>query len=414
MERITANESNQMPSHRLYLICGFLLLASAINYMDRQTLANVGKRVTDEFQLTEQQYGALETSFGLSFAAGSFILGILADRINIRFLYPLILFLWSTVGFLTGFTHSYYELLLCRGLLGFFEAGHWPCGLKAIQLLLTPSKRTMGNSVLQSGTSIGAIITPIIMLSTLTNQIESWRIGFQVVGAIGFIWLIAWFFIIRKSDFQIKDPANSKTANPIQTIWLDLLSRKMIVIICIISIINVTWQILRGWLPKVMLQEHEYTEKMTSYFTSAWYVMTDIGCLGSGAFALWLTNRGKSIKSSRLIAFAICTVLCASLFMLPWIQNRSVLLFLFLISGAGALGLFPIYYSFSQDISRHHQGKVAGFTGVIAWSLSSPTAMLFGWLADRTHTFSIGLAIAGVLPLIALAILYALWPNDET
>ncbi|MFN9914105.1 MAG: MFS transporter, partial [Pirellulaceae bacterium] len=138
-----------------------LLLASAINYMDRQTLANVGLRVTTELSLKEQQFGALETVFGMAFAAGSLIFGFLADRLSIRWLYPLVLLLWSAVGFLTGFIESYSQLLLCRGLLGFFEAGHWPCGLKATQALLNPGQRPLGNSVLQSGTSIGAIITPL-------------------------------------------------------------------------------------------------------------------------------------------------------------------------------------------------------------------------------------------------------------
>ena len=52
-------------------ICGLLLLASTINYMDRQTLANVSVRITQEFQLNQEQYGNLELAFGWAFAAGS-------------------------------------------------------------------------------------------------------------------------------------------------------------------------------------------------------------------------------------------------------------------------------------------------------------------------------------------------------
>ena len=153
-----SSASISIPRSRLFTICGLLLLASAINYMDRQTLASVSKRITDEFQLSEQQYGNLEASFSWSFAIGSLFFGVLADRFSIRWLYPSVLFLWSGVGFMTGFAESYEQLIWCRGLLGLFEAAHWPCALKTTQSLLHARSRAMGNSVLQSGTSIGAIL----------------------------------------------------------------------------------------------------------------------------------------------------------------------------------------------------------------------------------------------------------------
>ncbi len=48
-----------------------LLAATMINYMDRQTLANLSTRITNEFQLSQYQYGNLEAVFGYAFAFGS-------------------------------------------------------------------------------------------------------------------------------------------------------------------------------------------------------------------------------------------------------------------------------------------------------------------------------------------------------
>ena len=67
-----------------WTICGLLLLASAINYMDRQTLANASVRITKEFQLTQAQYGNIEAVFAYAFAAGSIVFGWLADRFGAR------------------------------------------------------------------------------------------------------------------------------------------------------------------------------------------------------------------------------------------------------------------------------------------------------------------------------------------
>jgi ACS family hexuronate transporter-like MFS transporter len=61
-----------------------LLFASAINYIDRQTLANASVRITEEFGMSQEKYGNLEAGFGWAFAAGSLFFGFLADRVSLR------------------------------------------------------------------------------------------------------------------------------------------------------------------------------------------------------------------------------------------------------------------------------------------------------------------------------------------
>src|SRR5882724_8868441 len=79
--------------------CGLLLCASAINYMDRQTLTNAAVRITHQFQLSQEQYGNLELGFGWALAVGSLLFGFLADRFPVRWVYPAALLLWSAMGF---------------------------------------------------------------------------------------------------------------------------------------------------------------------------------------------------------------------------------------------------------------------------------------------------------------------------
>src|SRR5436190_1591501 len=92
-------------------VCGLLLLASMINYMDRQTLANAAVRITKQFGLNQEQYGDLEFGFGYGFAAGSIVFGFLADRVSVRWLYPAVLLLWSVTGFMTGWAEDYSQWL---------------------------------------------------------------------------------------------------------------------------------------------------------------------------------------------------------------------------------------------------------------------------------------------------------------
>lgn len=387
-----------------------LLLASAINYMDRQTLANVAVRIGREFAMTQEQYGNLEAGFGWAFAAGSLFFGFLADRVSVRWLYAAVVLLWSAMGLASGFSQNYHQLLLCRTLLGFFEAGHWPCGIKTVRAMLDASGRAMGNSVLQSGTSIGAITTPLIMNWLLTDSLSSWRLPFQIVGGIGVLWVIGWLAMGPEAMKMV----NSTEAENSQPWWHVLLDRRMWIIFGVIALINTTWQLLRAWLPKFLQEGRGYIEKEALYYNSLWFAMTDVGCLAAGAFALWLARRGSPVFQSRLFTFLICSLMCLAAVAVPWLPQGWLLLSVLLLVGAGALGVFPIYHAFTQDLSHEHQGKVTGIAGVAAWLFSPFAQRLYGQRIDATHSFDQGLAVMGCLPIVAFLLLFIAWPRTHT
>jgi len=400
-------EPERSHPRRLAAISALLLAASAINYMDRQTLANVAVRVSREFALDNEQYGRFEAWFGYAFAAGSLCFGVLADRVSVRWLYPAALAAWSAVGFATGFAADSGQLLVCRGLLGFFEAAHWPCALKTTQALLSTRGRTLGNGILQSGTSLGSILTPLVIWWLITRHGHSWRLAFQIVGLAGTVWIAAWMAATRADDFRIRpmggDPVAVGLAGP---------GRKALAVLIVVTIINTVWQILRAWIPKILQEEHGYGETFTLWFTSGWFAVSDVGCIASGLFAWWLAGRGWSVKWSRTLTFALCCVPCLGLVAMPWLSAGAPLLAVILLAGAGALGMFPIYYSFTQDISRRHQGLVTGLASCVAWVASAWFQKPFGRLADDTESFSVGLAAVGAVTLVALAAWVLVWPED--
>lgn len=397
---------------RVVVIAGLLLAASAINYMDRQTLTSVSKRVVEEFSLSNEQYGTIEASFGYAFAAGSLVFGFLADRVNVRWLYPAALLAWSLVGFATGWARDYDELLSLRTALGFCEAAHWPCALKTTQLLLTARGRTMGNGILQSGTSVGSILTPVFMWWIMVRQGLSWRLGFQVVGLVGIVWIAGWLAATRNDDFRVtrQDAGGGDGASG--SPGVDTL-RRWAAVLLVVVVINTVWQILRAWIPLILQQQYGYGETTTLWFNAAWFAVADVGCLAAGWLAYRLAGRGFSVKWSRVATVACCCALCLALVAVPWVSAGPLLLALFLVAGAGTLGLFPIYYSFTQDVSRHHIGLVTGVASFFGWVASARFQKLFGWLADETQSYSIGIAAAGAVTLVALAAWAILWPEDR-
>ncbi|HWG47941.1 MAG TPA: hypothetical protein VN688_34580 [Gemmataceae bacterium] len=80
-----------------------------------------------------------------------------------------------------------------------------------------------------------------------------------------------------------------------------------------------------------------------------------------------------------------------------------------LVIGFATLGLFPNYYSFTQELSTRHQGKVTGALGCICWMFMSLLHEVVGDVVQRTGSYSQGVACAGLLPLIGVAVLLLFW-----
>ncbi|HEY3899419.1 MAG TPA: MFS transporter [Chthoniobacter sp.] len=395
-------------------ITGLLLLATMLNYMDRQTLASVAKRITDEFHLSQEQYGDIEFSFGWGFAAGSLAFGILADMINVRWLYPMVLFGWSAMGLLSGFTHGYMPMLACRALLGFFESGQWPCALRTTQAVLSDGQRSLGNSVLQSGASLGAVFTPLILRTMVAGNSApgAWRPAFMMVGALGMVWIVVWLASNRRSDFTVERPAETKPQTTSEW-WREIgRDRRFWALVVMVIAINIIWHITRAWLTKFLQQGRNYSESDALLISSAFYIATDVGCLLSGAAALWLTRRKLDAHRARLWVFGICSIITGLTSVLVLLPKGYLLLGVLFVIGAAALGLFPCYYSFTQELGARHVGKATGLLSTIGWLVASPLQKYFGKLVDQTHSFDLGISLVGWVPLVALVTMLLFWRSE--
>jgi len=400
-------------------VCGLLLLATMINYMDRLTVNLTAERIIREFDLSKTQYGLIESVFAIAFAFGALGAGWMADRYNVRWLYPAAVLLWSVAGFATGFARSLVELMLFRFMLGLFESGNWPCALRTTQRILPPQERTMGNSILQSGASLGAVVTPLIVLAFLQFT-TSWRPPFLAIGAIGALWVVLWMVSVRSSDLALPKwdgppPAAGEAdlrATP-QTMWSVYKDRRFLICVLMVVTINCTWHFFRVWLPLFLRETHGYSEKEINWFAAAYYLFADAGTLLAGFLTLWLARRGLAVHRSRVLVFfgfALLTTVSAVAAFLP---TGPVLLALLLLTGFGSLGVFPNYYSFTQEMTVRHQGKVSGSLGFIAWMSMALLQYLSGLSIDATRSYTLGVAMAGFLPLLAWVGLVLFWKAGD-
>jgi MFS transporter, ACS family, aldohexuronate transporter len=425
--------SSSRPPSWKWSVCLLLLFATVLLYMDRQTLALTGTRMKQEFHLDDAQYGRLEAGFSWAFALGALFFGFLADRVSVRWLYPFVLVAWSTAGLATAYAgcigsllvgwmgcdlwvaenpanHRIYSgLLLCRTFLGFFESGQWPCALITTQRILSREDRSLGNGILQSGASVGAILTPFVVQLTMTDTPGSWRTAFLVVGGLGLVWIFPWFGLVSARD--LTKPTDAKTLSESDKPKTDSLStlRRYLILMLVVVAINITWQFFRAWLPKFLKEAHGYGEAFANYFTSVYYLATDLGCLGVGFLVKQLAGHGWNVHRARLVTFLGCSLLTALSTVVALVSRGPLLLGLLLLIGAGALGLFPNYYAFGQEISQKHQGLVVGSLATFAWLATGLMQNFVGLTIQATGSYAESMTLMGIAPFFAFLILWLFW-----
>jgi MFS transporter, ACS family, hexuronate transporter len=172
-----------------------MFASTALNYMDRQTIALVGPQIKEEFRLDNTDFGWVLLAFQLSYALFQVPAGYLVDRWNVRWAYAGAVAWWSLAGTLAAFAPSLGILMVLRALLGVGESFNWPCALRTTAIVLPPSDRSFGNGIFNSGAAVGAVVTPL-MVPWLTEH-YGWRTALLITGILGFVWVGLWLSVLR-------------------------------------------------------------------------------------------------------------------------------------------------------------------------------------------------------------------------
>jgi MFS transporter, ACS family, aldohexuronate transporter len=192
------------------------VLSTAINYLDRSTLAVVAPTIMREFGLTNEGYGWIVSAFFVSYTLAAPFAGILVDRIGLRAAAALAVGAWSCAGIATGFTTSLTGLAACRIALGLAEAGGIPAAGKAIHRYVTVAERGLGNAMNQAAVSLGLVIAPPLAITIATRY--GWRAAFLVTGIFGLAWIPVWLRLSRHDRDTSSPSAPALVTDP--RVWL--------------------------------------------------------------------------------------------------------------------------------------------------------------------------------------------------
>lgn len=398
-------------------VCILLFLATTLNYMDRVSLNQMAVRIQTALDLDNQEYSRLESGFSFAFAVGAFLTGIVVDRVSVRWVYPLVVLGWSAAGVLTGYSTEFWSLLACRIMLGLFEAGNWPCGIRTTRAVLRPEERSFGNSLFQSGTALGAIVTPFLIFYLLQMADEetggpsadSWKLPFRLIGIIGVGWVALWFLTVPSRMLTGRsEPPATPGKGRYRDIFVD---RRFWALLIMVVVINIAWHTYRTWLPKYLQEKRGYDERGMASLMTWFYLIADAGSWTVGLATLVFIRRGYGGHTTRLMAFATCSLLALVGLLVPFVSNGWLLPLTVIVFAFASLGLFPTYFSMTQEVSARHQGKVTGTLGAGAHLFLSLVAYpIEGWVVKETQSYDVILSAAGAFPLVGFCLMAWLWP----
>jgi ACS family hexuronate transporter-like MFS transporter len=395
-----------------------MFLATMLNYMDRQALGATSEFVKHEFRLGEEGYGWLEFWFGIAYGLFQVPAGFLADRLHLRRLYAGALLLWSAAGFATGLAGSVVALMACRVALGVGEAFNWPCAVATVRRLIPLESRGLANGIFHSGASIGAVLTPLIVLVLVGPGGEGWRLVFQLIGAAGVGWAVLWVIGLSHRQAEVfarlpaggSDPALTSPAEPMGRLFL---RRTFWITLAVGVAVNLGWHFYRIWLPRFLTVDLKFSQRDVQWVLAGFFLAADLGSMAAGYLTRRLSRAGFSVERSRKVVLLGAALLCllsapAALAMTPWVT-----LPLLFVVGAAAMGGLPLFFALSQEVSPRHTALCLGLCGSASWVAIAVVQPPIGALVDRSGTFGPSLIAVGFVPL-AGALVGLLWPEPES
>jgi len=393
-------------------VCGVLLLATTLNYMDRISLNLMSKAIKTTAGTDDLGYGLLESGFQLAFGVGAVLFGIVVDRFGVRVVYPVAVVGWSVAGFLTGFVGEYWSLFACRVMLGLFEAGNWPCGIRTVRQVMAPSERSLGNAIFQSGTGLGAIVTPLVLMFCFwLFKSKDWQLPFRVIGAVGLGWVLLWWFTVPKRVLAHPVEPTKASSEPFAAVFAD---RRFWILVVLILGVNTSWHTFRVWLPLYLLENLKYTDDENLWFNTQYYIAADIGSWLVGLVVVLMVRTGVNLHTARVLTYAVGVLLALSSGLLPFVP-REFAEAVIGVTGFASLGLFATYFALSQEVSGRHQGKVTGVLGAINSVWLAGMYWVQGW-ASKTAGMEARpwvLAFAAVPAAVALVAVVWGWPKPR-
>jgi MFS transporter, ACS family, glucarate transporter len=404
---------------RILIFLFFLLI---ITYLDRNCIGLLGTRIKAEFHLNNEQFGWVMGSFALAYALFEIPSGILSDRIGQRALFIRIVLWWSLFTALTGLTTGLISLIIVRFLFGMGEAGVFPTCSGVISRWFPVSEIARSISSIIIGQNVGSAIAPLLLVTLASNY--GWRSAFFVNGLIGVFWVgicYAWFRnhpaemkgISEKEKVYIEENRRFKPQSHNFQLKSILKSRSLLVLSVIHFCANWGFYFFIAWLPVYLVEGRHFSEHHMKLITAFVFVSGLIGISLSGFLSDWLVLKRGLLFSRRFFGIIVLGATAIALFIAGFTLNNTVVV----VSLIVAYFFFPVNgitnFSVCIDIGGNQAGTAAGVMNFCGQLGAFIMLMMFGKLADVTHSYNIPVIVVASVLFIGCLLWFLVDPRKQ-
>jgi len=412
--------SRQFPYR--FRVLGLLFFLLIITYLDRNCIGILGTRIKAEFHLSNEEFGWVMGAFALAYALFEIPSGILGDRIGQRAVFIRIVLWWSLFTALTGLTTGLISLIIVRFLFGMGEAGVFPTTSAVISRWFPQSETAKSLSPIIIGQNAGSAIAPLLIVSLASNY--GWRSAFFVSGVIGLFWVgtcYAWFRnhpsemkgISEKEKHYIDQNRRFNTHSHAFRFNSVLKSRSLIVLSFIHFCANWGFYFFIAWLPIYLLEGRHFSEHDMKIVTAFVFVSGLIGISLSGFLSDWLVRKKGLLFGRRFFGVTVLGATAIGLFVTGLTSNNSVVVASLVI----AYFFFPVNgitnFSVCIDIGGNSVGTVAGVMNFCGQMGAFVMLMMFGKLADLTHSHNLPVIVVACVLLVGCILWFFVDPRKR-
>jgi len=387
-----------------WLMLAFTFFATVINYLDRQTLSVLAPVLLEKFRISATTYSRILFAFMLAYTVMNGVSGPLLDRLGSKFGYALTIAWWSAAEVLHAFSAGVLSLGVFRFLLGVGEAGNYPAGVKVIAEWFPARERSFASGIFNSGAAVGAMLAPPLLAWTVLQM--GWQASFVIVGALGFIWLVAWLIFYRvpvegTGEAQAPPPRVLALIKE-RFVWQFTLSKVFA---------DPVWYFYTFWFPQYLKVGHGFSMKRIG--ETAWipFCTAGIGNLAGGLFCSFLLARGVSAQTGRRVGVLVFSALMVAAVPATLVSSAALSILLISTATFGYCGALANVLAMPRDL--YPKNAVASIWGLASMG-SGFGGMFFslctGWLVDH-YSYKPAFVLFGLTPILAAALVWTLPRN---
>lgn len=400
----TATRSRATLPVRYLLVC-WLLVLSAIAFVDRTNISIAGVEISREFHLDNSQLGWIFSAFLLGYAFFQVPGGIVSEKFGARRVLAFSVFWWGLFTVLTalipaGIAGGLALLIISRFLLGAGEATMYPAANRFVERWFPLQERGKANGIIFGGVGLGSGLTPPLVTAIMLRF--GWRASFWFTAALGLAAGLVWYLTARDTPEEHPAVAADELAHIVTNRgdlrqsgispttgvpWSTILgSREVLALSASYFAFGYIAWIFFSWFYIYLVQVRGLNLKATAIYSIFPFIAMTIGCLMGGVASDWIARRW-SRRAGRSILPAIALAGTALLLVAGSRAHDTRAASAVLACGAGCLYLSQsCYWSASADFGGEHSGVVSGVMnfacqigGAVTASLTPFLALHYGW-----------------------------------